>query len=121
MRDAEPRVVEHGSEPARSCVTCRTGGREPNGDVVRIRGGVVIRFVAAVAVGRQRGVVAIHMAVGTWNRGVSPSERKSRGVVIKLSVGPKSSVVAKLAGCGETYLDVVNRSRRRVVILQVAC
>ena len=30
MRDAEPRVVEGGSEPARSCVTCCACRREAN-------------------------------------------------------------------------------------------
>ncbi len=88
--------------------------------MVRIRGGVVICFVTTVAVGRQRGVVVVHVAAGAGNRGVEPSKWKSRCVVIKLAVGPQSCVMAELAGRGETHLDVVNRRRRRVVVLQMA-
>ena len=88
--------------------------------MVRIRGGVVIRFVAAVAVGRQRGVVVVYVATGAGHFGVGSREWEYRCVVVKLSVGPECRVVAELASRGETHLDVVYRSSRRVVVLQVA-
>lgn len=62
--------------------------------MVWIRGGVVICFVAAVAVGGQRGVVVVHVAAGAGNRGVESSKGKCRRVVIKLAVGPQCRVVA---------------------------
>jgi hypothetical protein len=94
VRNPEPAVIEGGPEPARRCVTCCARRREPNGDVVRICGGVVICFVTAVAVGRQRGVVVVHVAAGAGNRGVESRKGKCRRVVIKLAVGPQCCVVA---------------------------
>jgi hypothetical protein len=62
------------------------------------------------------------VAVGAHSgrNGVRVGQRESRGRVIKLAVCPDDRVVAAFTRCGEAQLDVVNRSRRRVVILQMA-
>jgi hypothetical protein len=85
-----------------------------------IGGAIVILRVAAVAVGRQGGVIVVHVAVGTGHLDVETGKRKRSSVVVKRPVGPESSVVAELTGGWETYLTVVNRRRRVVVILEVA-
>lgn len=66
MAHGEPRVVERCSRPCRRVVASRTGGCENSwrGAMNRVRGRVVIRFVAAVAVGGQRGVVVIYVTAG---------------------------------------------------------
>ena len=88
--------------------------------MIRIRGGVVIRLVAAVAVGWQRGVIVVYMATSAGHAGVKTSERKFRRVVIELAVGPDNRVVAKIASRGKPDLNMVNRRGRRVVGIQMA-
>lgn len=119
VRNPEPSVIERGPKPARRCMACCARRREADGGVVWIRGGVVVCFVTAVAVGRQRGVVVVHVAVGAGNRGVESRKGKCCRVVIKLAVGPQCRVVAQLTSRRETHLKVINRSRCRVVVLQV--
>ena len=87
----------------------------------RIRGGIVIRFVAAVAIRREGGVVVVHMATGAGNLYVETRQRKGAGVVIEFSVNPQSSVMTQIAGRGKPDLNMVNRRGRRIVILHVAC
>ena len=60
------------------------------------------------------------MATRTGHLDVRASERKRRRVVVKLPAGPESRVMAKLTGCGEAHLDMVNWRGRGVVILEVA-
>ena len=94
VRNPEPGVIERGPEPARRCMTCCARRREADRRVVWICGGVVICFVAAVAIGRQRGVVVVHVAAGADNPGMESSKRKYRRIVIKLAIGPQCCVVA---------------------------
>ncbi len=122
MVQGEPRVVERCPRP-RSCVVASCAGGCENSwrsAMHRVRRGIVIRFVAAVAIRRKRGVVVIHVTAGAAHLRVEASQRKRGRAVIKLAVGPESSVMAELAGRRETDLDVVDRSGCRVVIVQVA-
>ena len=63
-------VIEGGTGPVRGAVTDRTIHREPRGRVIGIRGAVVERNVAGIAIGRRAGKDVIHMALCTSNRSV---------------------------------------------------
>ena len=123
MVHGEPRVVERCPRPCSCVVASSTGGCENSwrSAMHRVRRGIVIRFVAAVAVRRKRGIVVIYVTTRASHLGVEACQWKRGRAVIKLAVGPQRGVMAELAGRGETYLDVVYRSSRRVVVLQVAC
>ena len=117
-----PAVGKSGTGP-RSGVVASSAGRGENGRrslMDGIRGAVVSGGVAAVAVGGQRGVVVVDVAVRAWNLEVETRERKRSRGVVKRPVGPQSCIVAELASRGESHLDMINRRRRGVVILQVA-
>jgi hypothetical protein len=118
----EPRVIKRGSSPCR-CVVARSASRGENRRrslMNRIGRAIVIGFVAAITVCRECGVVVIYVAIGTGDLNVEASQGKYRRIVIKLPVGPECGVMTQLTGRGETHLDVVNRSRCRVVILKMA-
>lgn len=67
--------------------------------VARIRRVLVIGLVATIASRGQRGVVAVHMAIGAlaWRHGVRPGQWECRVVVVERGVGPDTGVVAQLA------------------------
>ena len=67
-------------------------------------------------------VVVADVAIGADPRrnGMRVGQRKSCGRVIKLAVCPSDSIVAAFTRCREAQLDVIQRSRRSVVILQMA-
>ena len=114
----EPGVVEHRSAPCRCVVASGARGCENSrrSAMHRVRRGIVIRFVAAVASRREADVVVIYMATGAGHLGVKASQRERRHrTVIKFAVGPSRGVVAELASRGESYLDVVNRGGSGVV------
>jgi len=118
----EPGMVERCPRP-RSCVVASRAGGRKNGwrrFMNWIRGGVVVCLVATVAGRRKSGVVIIYVTCSAGYGRMESRQRKRRGVVVKLSVRPQRGVVAELAGCRETYLDVVNRRSCGVVIVQVA-
>jgi len=120
----EPGVVERCPCPCSCIVTSRASSCE-NGRrrfMDGIRGGIVIRGVAAVASRRKGGVVVVHVATGTGHLRVKARQREGWRyvVVVELAVGPHNRVVAKIAGRGEANLDVVDRSRGRVVGVQMA-
>ena len=95
----EPGMVKRGSEPVRSRVTCRASCRENGwrGFMDGIGGAIVIHRVAAVASGRQRGVIVVHMAHGTGHEGrrvsVEAGQWEYGRVVIELTISPHDHVM----------------------------
>src|SRR6266567_1782430 len=88
-------------------VACSAGGGESRSDVVGIGGGVVLSFVARVAVGRRTCVDVIDVALGAGYSNVCAGKRECRFVVVEDSIGPRAGVVANGAGCGESSRDVI--------------
>jgi len=124
MVDGELRVlrmVERSIRPG-SCVVTILATR---GEKLRLRGVpriarlVVVRLVASDACGRQRCVVAIHMALTALPRrnGVRAGQRKRRIGVIERGVGPDGRVVTDLACGWESSRRVRGIIRRRVFLL----
>lgn len=115
------RVIERRSGPGRRGVTVLARSREELGlrAVPRVRGVVVIGLMAADTCGGQRGVVAVHMAVGAlaWRYGVRSRQRERCVVVIKGRVGPGGGVVAQLARGRESRARVRRIRRARVILL----
>jgi hypothetical protein len=103
----EPGVVEGGAQPARGAMAGRAGSGEAGRNVVRIRGALIIDFVTRVAIGGNRRVVVVHVAVGTRHAGVSAGQRKWRVVVIERCRYPSRRVVADVALLGNPSLHVV--------------
>ncbi len=79
----EPGVVEHRAKPGTGVVASLACGREPGGDVIGIVRSLVIRLMAAIASGRQRGVVVVHVALRAGDGYVEASQRKCCQVVIE--------------------------------------
>ena len=66
-------------------------------------------------------VVVVDVALRALGAGqVEPGQRPAGGGVIEFAIGPQHRVMAVLARGGETQLDVVDGSRRRVVVVLVA-
>lgn len=61
----KPGVIEDCTEPSGGCMTGCAGGGESCGNVGRAVGGVVDRLMTAITIGRQRGVVIVHVAFCT--------------------------------------------------------
>ena len=92
---------------------------EGRGHVIGIRGVLVVRLMAGIAVGGRARKLSVDVATGARHVDVRAGKRKSGGVVIEAGRNPSRGVMAHLALLGE--------SRRRVVgivspleILQVA-
>jgi len=69
MVGVEPGMVEDSACPPGDDLVARlTRGGEARRDVVRIVGTLIFRFVTRIAVGRERGVVVVHVATGTGHR-----------------------------------------------------
>jgi len=96
-----------------------TGGWEAGARMVRIGRGLVIGLVTGEAVGRDRGVVVIHVATGAGHGSVFAGQRKCSGAVIERRRNPGRRVVAHVALLREPRLNVI-RVRGAVEILQVA-
>jgi len=96
--------------------------RKARSCVIWIRGPVVVLQVAGHASCAVQAVVVVHMAVRTLPRRhhVRVGQWEARGGVVKLAVSPEQRVVAGLASCRKTGLDVVHRRDRIVVIVLVA-
>lgn len=82
-----------------------------------VRGGVVIRGVAAVAGRGQGRVVSVHVATGAGHFCVCARQGKCRRAVIEFSVRPDDRVMAQITGRRESRLNVIHRCRCRVVIV----
>ena len=109
MVQREPCVIELAIRPLDSVVAGCTGGREMGGDVVRIVRILVVRLVAAIAVGGQSCVIVVDVAVGAGARrySVGACEREAGLVVVKVGVGPFDRVMADLAGLRKASLHVI--------------
>ena len=81
----EPGVVEGSVGPDFGVVASRAGRWEPGGNVVRVVGALVIRFVTAVAVGWQGRPIVVDVAVGALARwhGVGAGQRESCLAVVE--------------------------------------
>ena len=71
----------------------------------------IIFLVARIAERAVQRIVVVDVAIRALTRGrnVCPSQRESRGSVIKFTVGPKHGVVAALTCSREMRRDVVHR------------
>ena len=112
-------VIEFGPLPLGGRMAKRAVLRKPRGHVVRAGGLLEIGQVAAGALERRRGVVAVHMTLCAVHGRVRAGEREPCRGVVEFSALPVGCVVAGLARRGESALDVV-RIRRLVEIRQVA-
>ena len=92
------RVVERSASPCRRVVTVLARLREELRlrRMAGIRRVLVVGLVATVARRRQRGVITVHMAIGTlpWRHSVLSGQRESRVVVIEGRVRPDDRVMA---------------------------
>jgi len=117
------RVIERRSGPRGGVVARLTGRREKLRlrRMTRVRGVVVVGLMAADAGRGERRVVVVDMAVGTHARRhqVRASQGEGCGVVVEGGVGPRGSVVTKLARGGESCRGV-RRIGGATVILLVA-
>ena len=115
----EPGVIENGTEPSGRRMTSGARGGEPCGNVVRIIGCLIDVFMAPVAIGRQGGVVVIHMTVCAGDPGVCAGQRERRVVVVEGGRGPCGGVVADVTLLRETYRKVI-RTGRTLKLCEVA-
>jgi hypothetical protein len=115
------RVIERGTSPGGRIMARRAGGREELRlrCVAGIGGVVVIGLMAADTSRRQRGVVAVDVAVGANPRRclVRASQGEGRVVVIERGIRPHSSVMAEFAGCRESGRRVRRTGGTRVILL----
>ena len=74
--DVEPGVIENGTQPTGGRMAGGAGRGETSGDVVGIIGSLVVGLVTAVAVGRQSGVVVVHVTVCASHAGVRTGQRE---------------------------------------------
>ena len=95
-------VIELRSRPLRRRMAALAGCREPGGLMVRIDGLVEVRQVAARAVLRRAGELAVDVARGALHRRMLAGQRElRRRVVIELRSRPLRRRMAALAGCRE--------------------
>ena len=106
QREARAAVVEGRIQPGRRAVAGIAGLREVCGDVIRVRGALEILQVAGHARRAVQRVVVVCVAVCALPRrhGVQPSQRKSRGGVIKFAIRPLHRVMTLLARCGKASM-----------------
>lgn len=114
---AEGRTCPGGRGVASRAVRCKDGWR---GLMNGIRRGVVIRCVTPVAGRRHCCVVVVYVAAGASHFCVRPRKWKRGRAVIELAVSPDNRVVAQLTSGWESDLNMVHRSRCRVVVVEVA-
>lgn len=97
-----------------------TGVWESRGHVIGIVGGVVVRLVTRVTVGRNAGVVIVDVAHGAGHRRVrmEPGQRKRRVVVIEGSGYPCRGAVAHIALLGNPGGSMI-RIVGSLIVLQV--
>ena len=128
--------------PGHICMAGIASGREVRRNVTRIIGAGEISLMAAVAVGGNRCVVVIGVALGAGQRGMEAQQREHRGVieggrspisrgVAERAIGRKASRHVSRIGCsakvclvarvairgrtGENIIDVARRARNRRV------
>jgi len=96
-------VIERRPSPTRRGVAGIAGLREAGRGMVRVRRTLIVRIVAAVARGRQRRVVVVHVALGAGHVGrvISRQGERRRGV-IEGCAQPVGEIVAGVARGRET-------------------
>ena len=94
---------------------------EIRGDVVRIRGALIILEVAGDASCGIQTVIIVDMAIRAlpWGNRVQSGERETRAAVVKGGIGPVGGGVALITGLREIRGDVIGIGGS-LVILQVA-
>ena len=115
----EPCVIESSSQPTRGCVASGARGRETRGHVIRIVRALVVRLVTAEAVGRNRGVVVIHVTARTRHGSVLSRQGETSVVVVEACRAPGSRTVAYVALLRESGRNMV-RIVRSLEIIQMA-
>ena len=75
------RVIKTCDAPVRRAMACVTSGWEADRNVIRVGGARKVRLMASVAVGRQRSVVVVRMALRALQVGVSSHQREHRCMV----------------------------------------
>ena len=104
----EPSMVEGCARPpGNDLVAGLAGGRKSRCNVVRIVCGLVLGFVARVAVGWKRGVVVVHMATRARDACVRAHQRERGVVVVERGRLPRGSTVANIALLRESSRNVV--------------
>lgn len=104
-------MVERSLRPGRCVVASSTGSREAGVLVIRIRRTVVIRSMAGIAVGWNRRVIVVGMALSTRHVGVCSRQREWTRGVIECGWTPRARVVADSAIRGESRLNVIGAAR----------
>lgn len=94
-------VVECRAGPGGRCVAGIAGCRKARRSVVGIRRSVPVSLMAAIARGRERRVVVVHMTCRTRNRRMSSGERKCGVVVIEGGWTPPAGRVTDRTICRE--------------------
>ena len=115
----EPGVIENRARPGRGVVAHRAGGRKTRGDVIGIGRCRVFILVAAITIGRNAGVVVIHVAVRARYRGMRARQGKTGVVVIEGRRSPGGRVVAHIALLREPRRRVI-RAAGLLILRQVA-
>ena len=103
----EPRVIERCTRPGRRIVARVAGGWESGCLMVRIRGAVVLRLMARVAVRRRVGEIVVDVAARTRDVDMGAGKRKRRGRVSERCACPCCRGVTCLAGSRESGCRVV--------------
>lgn len=104
----EPGMVEGCACPSGDHLVAGLARRwESSRYVVRIVRGLVLGFVARVAIGWQRGVVVVHMAVRARDFGVRAHQRENCVVVVERGRLPRGSAVAHIALLRESSGNVI--------------
>jgi len=115
----EPRVIESGSQPTRRGVASGAARRESCRHVARTVRGLVLRLMTAEAVGRNGGVVVVHVTACAWHGRVLPGQGETGVVVVKGSWAPGCRTVAYVALLRDSGRNVI-RIVRSVEVFQMA-
>jgi len=83
MIGREPGVIEGRTQPTGRRVATRAGSWESCGNVVRVVRALVVEFVAAVTIRRQRCVVIVHVTIGASDGSVRAGQREGGVVVVE--------------------------------------
>ncbi len=93
----EPRVIERGSQPAGRVMARRAGCRKAGRNMVRAGRAVVVGLVTRIAIGWNRRVVIVDVALRARHLGMKASQGKGRVVVIETRRNPSRRVMAHIA------------------------
>ena len=113
----EPSMVEGCARPpGNNLMAGLAGGRESRSNVIRVVCGLVYSFVARVTISWKRGVVVVHMAVGTLDGCMRAHQREGCVVVVERSRLPRGRAVANVALLRESARDVIGIGCRLIVL-----